>query len=198
MLPDYPQIKEKLREFQISRMELVDRMNLGIFSEIPSTRIFEGHKDLIVREDNTIDETEIKRMSAEIDVKLSEIEDQPMELILKKLDAAASDISKQKAEMIIETVNKATEQVGNVVNCKGSPFTIEHFFEAIKKMWIDFDEFENPYLPPVVAGEKAYESMNKVLPLLETDDRVKKEFSEIIEIKKAEWRARESNRKLVD
>ena len=121
-----------------------------------------------------------------------------MELILKKLDKATSDISKQKAQMIIESVTKATEQVGNVVHCKGRPFTIEHFFEAIKKMWIDFDEFERPYLPPVVAGEKAYESISKVLPLLETDARIKKEFADIIEMKRAEWRVRESNRKLVD
>lgn len=198
MLPDFPKVKKKLRDLQISRMELVDRLNLGFFSQIPSQRIFEGKKDLIIREDGTKDETEFRRISADIELKLSEIEDKPINEIIKKLDAATTELSKQKANMIIESINKAVQEIGNVVDCKGVPFTINHFLEALRKMYIDFDEYERPYLPPIVAGEKAYASINKVLPLLETDPGVKKEFSQIIDKKREQWRARESNRKLVD
>jgi hypothetical protein len=198
MLPDYPKLKEKLRELFYERLRYEEKKKLGVFAQIPITRIFEGNRDQIIRENGEVEETMIKQMAAEFSINLTEIENLTPEEILKKIDHISEELSKQRVQMVLEAVEEGTKKVGNYYNHKGKPYTAESFLMTLNNLWIDFDENNNPILPPITAGKEAYEIINNVLKSAFKDPEFVSKYSAIIQQKREEFRARESNRKLVD
>lgn len=197
MLPDYPNLKKKLKNLLIAHMKKIQSGYSYPLSKIPKTRIFEGNKFIIVHDDGTEEEAKVKRMKAEMKITLKEIEAKKPQIILDKIYAAAKEIAIQQSKIFYKQIEKAVEKVGNVIDVGGRPFSINDLFKMFEKLQLDFDENGRPYLPTFICREKAYESISEVLPQLDTDPECKKRFAEIIAKKKEEWRAREINRKLV-
>lgn len=197
MLPDFPNIKAKLVKLLLSKTRMAQSLNLGPLADIKKTKQFEGNKAFLIREDGSIDEIEFKEFGANLPITdLKSVESQTPEDIIKMFNNAGKDIAKQQSKLTYEKINKGVKEVGNVIDAGGKPFCLDDFFRAIEKIQIDFDNFGNPYMPTFVGGQKAIESVYKVLPQLE-DPLYKKRYNELMEKKKEEWRDRESNRKLV-
>jgi len=197
MLPDFPKLKKRLVKILIHTMEERQSKYSETVSLIPQNRVLEGNKVIIEREDGSIDEMKNYIISSKIEYDLSEIEDIPPEEILKKIDKVSMDIAEQKAKMMYNEIKKTVEKVGNVTDLRGKPFTIDSLIKAYEKVWIDFDKNEKPIFPVLSVGPELYESVVKVFEKLETDPEAKNKFEQLIEKKKAEWRDRENNRKLV-
>src|SRR3972149_8963462 len=199
MLPDFPKLKEKLRKKRlIPYIKITESKYIGGLVEIRKKPLYEGNGSILVREDGTIDRMKPKKIASEkIPINLKEIENITPEDIFNKLDKASEEMAKQKFHMIIEKVSKSAENVGNVVDVKGRPFTIDDFLKMVDIIWLDFDENGNPLLPTFLIGDKLYQSVSEELSKLETDPSIQKRYSEIIERKGEEWSARESNRELV-
>jgi predicted DNA-binding protein (UPF0251 family) len=197
MLPDFPKLKEKLQKLLIARTKMVQSAYMNPLSDVPKARIFEGNRTILVREDGSVEEIEIKEMKAEMEINLKEIETITLPDILEKFDTTAKELAMQQSKVFYDEIGKAVEKVGNVIDIKGKSFSIDDFLKMLDMIWLDFDENGNPNFPTIVAGEKTFKSISEVLPQLETDQECKKRLAEIIERKREEWRARESNRKLV-
>ena len=199
MLLDFPKIKEKLQKIYTLRMKSHSPFYSGPLSESPKIMIFEGDKYVIVREDGSVEESEFEEMKAkiEIDPDLENIEEITPEQILKKLDDAANELAIQQSKLFYNRIDEATRKAGTSFSADGKPFCIEHFFEMLDKISIDFDENGKPIMPSINIGKDMEESVRNVISESGKDPQNKKRFDDIIERKKEEWRVRKSNRKLV-
>lgn len=197
MLPDYSNLKNKLKEVLLLRMEKIQSIHSHIISDVNRGRIFEGNKSIIIREDGSFDETNFKEIYTEFNIKVEDIENLSPEEIIQKIDDAARDLADQKTKFMFDELGKALKKVGNEINVGGRKFSIQDFFDILRKIWIDFDDAGNPYLPTIYAGEKLAKSMVEEFRKYENDPKYRSQFEEIIEIKRQEWNAREDNRKLV-
>ena len=197
MLPDFPELKNKLNNLISAKMKENQSVLLNPFSQVNKAQIHEGKRSILIREDGTIVEFEMKVMKANININLQEISKLTWNDIMNKFHEATIEMARQQAKLFYEELDKSVTKVGNIVEVKGGEFKIDHFLNMIEKMELEFKEDGNPYLPTVVAGDTAFERISEVLPQLETDPQVKKHFAEIIDKKREEWSARESNRELV-
>ncbi|MFN0157083.1 MAG: hypothetical protein ACKVRP_03305 [Bacteroidota bacterium] len=197
MLPDYPIFKNLLEDFLTERMRLVSFEAISPLSEIPQQRLFEGTSGVIVREDGTKDEVEIHPMSEEMSWRFDEIDSLTMHTVIERIDKVALLMARQKAEMAYGEISKSVKKVGNDFDVRGEPFAPKHFFAMLKKIWMSFDEFDNPIYPTIVAGTDAAAGFKKVMAQIDGDAQLKKELSELIETKRIEWRVREADRTLV-
>lgn len=197
MLPDFPEIKNKLRKLQLAYINRAEAMRLGPLSEVPGHIVFEGDKLELVHEDGSIEQTVIREITVEREIDLTEVEKITPEAIRQRLDAIAEERAFKKSKILFEDLDKAVRRTGNIIDVGSKPFCIEDFFRMLEMILLDFDENDEPLLPKIVAGDKISESIAKVLQQAEVDPQSKKRFKEIIEKKRMEWRDRETNRKLV-
>jgi len=197
MLPDYPYLKEKLHKLFISQIKAAHSRYMIPFSDSPKTFIHEGNKIILVREDGSIEDLEIKETKSNIEINLKKVETMPFDTMLIKADTIAQEMAMQQSKVVFEELDKGIKKVGNFIDAKGKPFSIDLYFQMLEKMLLDFNEDGNPNLPTIIAGEKAFKSISEVLSKSDIDPTYIKTFDEIISRKREEWRVRESNRKLV-
>jgi hypothetical protein len=65
MIPDFPVLKEELNGAITRFMRDRFKFHQGPLSDVPQGRIFEGRRNIIVREDGSEDETKMQELSAE-------------------------------------------------------------------------------------------------------------------------------------
>ena len=198
MLPDYPEAKNKLKIRLLKEIQETQARESGFIGKIPRSTVFEGDHSVIVRDDGTIQETNFKEIAATMTFTKEELSAATPEDLRIKMKVAAQDMAQKQTEMAFEVMNTEISKVGNSVDGKGRPFSIDLFFEAYEKIQIDFDPITQlPRLPTFVAHPDIVEKMAEELKKLEGDPGCKKKFEDLIAIKKGEWLVRENNRKLV-
>lgn len=197
MLPDYPQFKGKLSELYIERLKNVKKKLMVTFGDVPLNKMFEGHKSVLIREDGTRDEIEFKSIRANIEINLKDIDKLTLSDVIKKIDSMAEEMARQESIYAFAEIEKSVEKIGNVVDARGKGLTPTIFFEMLDKIWIEFDENNNPILPQIVTGKDLFESSKKLFEELESNPGHKKRLDEVIEKKRREWLDREGNRTLV-
>jgi hypothetical protein len=197
MLPDFPIIKEKLKKLSNAQFKAAMLAYLGPFSDIPRSMVFEGDELIIVREDGSIESTPLTEMKVERQIDLTQVERMTPDIVRQHIDSAAKEMAIQQSKVLLEDLNKSIRKTGNLIDVGRRPFSIEVFFKALERIWIDFDGNGNPIMPTIVAGDKTSEAVAKVLREAESDPQCRARLKEIIEIKRMQWRDREANRKLV-
>ena len=197
MFPDFLKVKGRLQKMLDYEMKQAHLSHMGPLADIPKSIIFEGNKTVVVREDGSVEEGGLEESRVEIRVELAEVEEMTPEMVLDKINSAAEDMAGKMKKSFYEQIEKSAEEVGNVVDANGQPFSMDLFFEMLEKIDRDFDEDGNPSLLMCPVNPKLYPSVAKVISQSEGDPEDDERYKEIIERKKEEWRARESNRKLV-
>ena len=197
MLPDYLKTKEKLGKMLNSEMKKAHLQHLGPLANAPVSRMFEGNKSIIVREDGSIADMSPQEMKVELMINLAEIEGMSHEMILDKINTMAKKMAEKQAKLSYEVIGKAAEEVGNVVDADGETFSIDLFFQALEKIDRDFDESGNPSELTCTVNPKLFHSIAKIIKQAKTDPKINKRFKALMERKREEWRVRENNRELV-
>lgn len=197
MLPDFPEMKEKIFKDHFKRLNNRINGNMFPFNEISAHRMHEGHRHIIVREDGSEDEINIRKISAEMEISIKEFEKSSRAEVFKKLDGVAKEISMQKTKMILDELETATNKVGNSFDFSGKKLEPEDLFKLFEKIWLEFDENGKPIFQQIVAGEAAFKAITRVFEEIEKSDVFKSKFDKLIDKKREEWRDREANRKLV-
>lgn len=190
MFPDFLKTKERLQKMLYDEMQKVRLKHMAPLANVRELMIFEGNKNVVIREDGSIEEMNPKKITTELQVKFEEVDKMSHEMILDKINQAAEEMAVKTSELFFERLTKITDETGNVISADGAPFSIDLFLELLKKMEIDFDEAGNPSELSFVPFTS---SMSRVISQAEADPR----YQAIIERKREEWYAREGNRKLV-
>ena len=199
MLPDFIKVKDKLRKIQAYMMEHTLLSHMGPLANIPVSIIFEGNKTVVVREDGSVEEKNLEEATAELAIRLEEVENMTTEMVFDKINRVTEEMAGKLKKSFYEQLGRSATEVGNVVSVSvgGKPFSIDMYFEMLEKIEIDFDEAGNPGQIICPVNPKLFPSIAKVISQAKDDPDTDRRYKAIMERKREEWRARESNRKLV-
>ena len=196
MLPDFPNIKKDIYKKLIAPYMKVMKSNyLGAMSQIPERKIHEGSNSLMVRSDGTEETMKPKEMSGEFSYNNSDVKDMIPEDVFRKIDGAIKQMCTEISNDIIGKIETACEETGNVVSANKERFSVEHYFKLLEKIEINFDDNNNPVLPDVLIGDPTI--VAEELKKIGEDKTLRKRLENIINRKREEYNARESNRELV-
>ncbi len=197
MLPDFPEIKQKIAERLNQYFVQAEKQYSGFISEIPQKKIMEGKSSKLVRENGQLVDNKTKELSVKIEIPKHKFENLNPTEILELINDAAKQMSDQKSIMVFDGIKNAVEEVGNNIDLKGKQFKIQDFFKMLETIWVEFDSEGKAYFPTLVINPATADSINKEMKKLEDDHDTQKQFNEIIGKKRLEWNERENNRKLV-
>ncbi len=194
MLPDYTKAKEIFRDhlFELfaKRIKAINPLSI-----VPSKTIVEGDGATIVRENGESAPFDFQGLSSSITHTYKDIPYKTVSDIYREFIRMADEFAEQQFILTIKQVDKAAEKVGNTAS---GGLTAESFFELTRKRLIPFDENGQMKNQMLVINPANVEYIKDLLNKIDTDPELKKEYNEIIEIKKREWHDRENSRRLVD
>lgn len=195
MLPDYPESKARLRELLTHPLAMAQQA--GIFSQMKTRRMFEGHRMGIVREDGSVDVSGLQNFKSELKIELKDIESMTTADILQKMLGQARELHFKKSKAMFEKLHEENDGVGNALNLQGRPLTPELFLEHFRRIQIGFEEDGKPRMPTILCGQEAAKIFQRIMQKIEEDPSLKSEFARIMDEKRRAWLDRESSRKLV-
>lgn len=196
MLEAAPKLEQELDELLNDYVESAVSMFSPVISEIDRHRVFEGHRNLMLRDTGEVDETDIRKVSGEAELKVETILYGTIQEILETFLPAAESMASGQMQMLIETLNETTEKTGNKVEGHGQPLSFDLILETLEKIEIAFDREGNPEMPTMMV----HPDMRARIEALGNDPKkneFEKQQQQLIDRKRLEWRAREANRTLV-
>jgi hypothetical protein len=197
MLPDIPPIKREISKALLKFVAGRIRENLGVIGELRSYFVKEGARVVIIREDGSVDETNMGWASAELSLDYAEVPMLTHADVLAKLDQIAQQIASQMSQQAFATIREAVDAVGNTVDAGGRPISADTCLEMLEKMHLDFNEDgTHREVTIVVHPEQGKETMAAFRQMID-DPRYSGRYKALMENKWKEWRDREAARKLV-
>ena len=197
MLPDFPNTKNKLATILNNLVKLAVKKD-PLLSQVKEVPVFEGEGLAIQREDGTIDRTNFKKIESPITINKNEIIEKGINAYIDNVIPLARGIINQQKAYMFSEISRVTEEVGNVVNAQGQPFTFDLFIQLVRKIEISFDDNDKPIMPTLTVSPDIGKKLSDPKCDWNTNPEYIKRFEEIINQKRKEWHDRESNRKLVD
>ena len=193
MLPDFLKTKEKLQKRLDYTLKQAILSHLAPIDDIPESISFEGNKTVTIYEDGSVSETNPKEMGVKLEVKLEDVETMTHEMVLEIINCLARKIAEKQKKLFYEEIGRFADEVGNVISGDGNSLLIDMLYQMLEKIPRGFDEEGNPTELRVAVSPNLFSSIPNIISQVEADPR----FHALIERKKEEWHARESNRKLV-
>ncbi len=189
----FPELEEKLNRLVEQALNNVISGSSSLLNNITRSRCFEGNKSLIRRSSGEEEETEKRHSSGETEIPVEKILYGSIENIFEHYKQAAVAMAYEQEKFLLESIDRTVQNTGNVVDAKGQPLSPEAILQLLEMVEINFTEGGKSMTSSFACSPSARE---KLQPLL--DDLVKtKEYKELIERKRNEWRDREANRTLV-
>jgi hypothetical protein len=198
MLPDWPEIKQELADLQLRQTMKAAAEKGPIAAELPHFVMHEGDKMTFETADGDIRELELERVEAKYVIPLDSVSSQSLEAALKHASDMGSQMAKQMSDHLLATLDEAVGSAGNVVDAGGRGFSFLLLLQLFEKLQVDFDDFEQPYLPTMLVPPKMTEVAGATLRAVSEDRVLSTLWMAALSKKREEWRARESHRKLVD
>lgn len=197
MLPDFPDLKDELHKLFMTKLKLSIQEQAPLIAIIPRRRYHEGEGGMSVREDGSVESTELEEYSADVTYDLAEIKDLTLEEAFSRYQEIVGQVAKQQEKTVISRVSEAARSVGNQIDARGKELSPDHVLEMLETVRIDFNEEGNPIWPTLVLTPVTKEKMEEVQRQLE-EEPYKSRMEELVQKKRQEWNDRESSRKLVD
>jgi hypothetical protein len=198
MLPDYPELKRKLREDLNQQLQLLVIHNAPLVREIRQSCQAEGDRFTYENTEGEHVTKKFREISAEFEVPANLSSAEMNEQFRVKMVEAAKAIAQQSEGMLFSTMEEVTTRVGNTFDARGRPFEPNMLWDMIERMQMDFDEKTGePKLPTVVLHPDMMKAIAPKIPEWEADPQMQKRRREVLARKKVEWNDRESLRKLV-
>lgn len=197
MLPDLPGLKRDIQKAFDRYLWIQVNVRFGVFSKVPRHAINEGNRTCVVRPDGSRDESELKKASTEISVKLDDVPQLTLEKRLAMLNEMADQTARQMSEHFFGMLNEVLDKAGQVVDQKGQPFDAEAVFAVLEKMQFEFDESGQHNEISIVVPPALAPKAKEVFERIQSDPVLRKRHDEIMVRKRMDWRDREASRKLV-
>lgn len=199
LLPDYPITKRYLQKLVREKVRAAQKRSMGLFSDIPETKLHEGSRCLLIRNDGSESTIEMERVeaSAELAHDIRNLETLEYKDLVAVMDQLGEELGQQQSKLIFQQIDEAATLAGNVGD-SSKPFK-EQFFDMIQRMDMDFRSDGSPVEQVLVVGsEEGKLKMQKQLDELFSDSESRNRFESIMHQKKREWDDREAARNLVD
>lgn len=197
MLPDFPEVKSELVDMLVEFLKTRINNYLGPLSEIPRSKVFEGDGHTLTRSSGEREQITFQEYRAGFRVSDEELPTLSMDSLLERLDKTAEEMARQQAQSVFSQVSEAVERVGNVVDAEGKRISAQMILDVLSKMHVEFNSDLTPQWPTLFIPPGLSDALQLAQEEYESDPELKKQFSQLVERKREEWRAREASRKLV-
>jgi hypothetical protein len=199
MLPDYPEIKNRIKNLMHARIRKAQEVNLGVFNQVKELILHEGDRILLIREDGSEDEIWPKSVEFTVTRRwdLREIDKITPGEIIGVFDSVGEGMATEKGKQIVQVIEEACTKTGNVINQNKT--LLERFFESHEKILMDFHDNGTPIFPTLVAGsQETVDKLQQVLDEIQSTPELLQRWNKLLDKKRAEWNDREASRNLVD
>jgi hypothetical protein len=199
MLPDYPELKDKIksiftyhmREHKKSVFPLQGMVNTQVIHEGTHPEYQSEYKGKFKDE-----KLNLKTYSANAQFDKGELKNMTLkDVFLRHLDTVEKMGREIEYESIKELSHKL-EEVGQTTKIT-KEITPDDILKSIEGVALSFDENGKARLPTLMAAPETADKFQKAFTKLDEEPYLTK-FRDLIEKKKREWNDRESNRKLAD
>jgi len=167
-----------------------------MIGQVNRHRVHEGSSSAMHRESGEVEDVEIQKIEAGVELPTNTLLYGPLDDLLKSFREIGRELGAQQEMIMFDTFEQATSKTGNVVNDKGSPLTTDLFFQVLETIEIDFDGNGSPRMPTMVVNPAMAEQIARLQQESDRPD-VKARYDALMRKKKMEWRAREADRTLV-
>jgi hypothetical protein len=168
MLPDFPSTKKIVHDAHSRIMFKAMNAARGIFSDVRVRPIKEGTQTAIRRPGGKVADTKMHKLQVSQTIPMSAVETWTDQQVIEHYEKMGQQMGEKQARTTYEEINKVTEETGNVIDAKGA-LTADVFFEAIEKIWIEFDSEGKPRLPTMVIHPHQAEDWKKLGELMDAD-----------------------------
>ncbi len=198
MLPNLPALRIDLARRQDEFVKTQIHRRLGVFSESPTHIVHEGRSLRMVRSDGDVDDSELKRASAEISVLDEEAITMTHAERLEKLDQLAAELAPKIVSIFVSTLDSVLQAAGQTVENQGKPLTGESILAVFEKIERDFEPDGTPSpLSFFSTQADMYPAFQRAMEEIERDPQLKARMDALMQRKKEQWIDREASRKLV-
>ncbi|MFG1799503.1 hypothetical protein ACGFI4_04905 [Micromonospora carbonacea] len=195
-LPDYPSLKQDISAILSEVVERYRDAQLGPFARSPRMHYHEGDTADFSTVQGEVKDVEFRDFSLEQRLTLSALPTMTHEEILGIMASFGSDFGSKVARSFHEHLGQTLEEAGQTVSIEDGPIDADFLLRVLESLEIDFDDNGNPNPLDFVGGSG--EVRRKILQIQSEDERFQEKSKEIMDRKREQWSARESNRKLVD
>jgi len=115
-----------------------------------------------------------------------------IECFLETIDHASNSGVDSLVPQLFSVLREACEESGQVVDCKGEPFSFELVLKLLEKIEITFDKDGSPSMPTMFVHPSMIKVLEENMP---TEDQ-KNQMDQLIARKKDEYFAKKRTRKL--
>lgn len=199
-LPRYRQLKVKLSKLFIDIFTEAAKKELGPLQDV---KRFTQHEGKVLRH-NTLDndlkqkQLNYQEFKTEYTVEYAKVPTTTPQEIIAMMQEKGKEYGVAQAKHSYSVISQVTEEVGNVVNNQGEPFTVESYFEVMDKIQMDFDDDGRPVWPTMVVPSSNFERAKSVMQDIETDPVARERLEKVVAKKKEQYDADQARRKLVD
>lgn len=120
-----------------------------------------------------------------------------MKNIDTQMRAVASDMASLLEQTFQANFERVTAEVGNAVDAKGAPMTLELYLDMLERIEIEFNQFGFPKMPTLAGSASTLETLRKEFDRFRTSAVLRDRANAVLRKKLEEWRDRESRRRLV-
>ncbi len=178
-------------------------MNIAIhrtplLSLASTVRAHEGDSFAIEREDGTVERSKYREHKVSCRVDLREISQRGVDAVVPLLSKVREGIERDMAQTLFKEVERTSDKVGTSVNAAGRQLTAELLLEAFERIEFAFNDDGSPRLPTLVIHPDQVTRVQTELSRLCDEGELKQRMAQLIEKKRAAWRDREADRRLVD
>jgi hypothetical protein len=196
MLPDYTKAKSEIRKLIERNFKRRVDAYLGPYA-FKEYRIFEGRNYSTKTDDGKTLTGNLKEFSGTYTIRAEDIKSGDPTNIFQELDTLAKDMAEQQIKMFLGELGRVCHDTGQEFDFEGRKFSTEMFFAAMEGIQIDFDEKGNMNKLMLILGPSLYQRAQEILQEIDTNHDLKKQYNDLVEKKRLDWRDREASRKLV-
>lgn len=197
MLPDFPSLKAELAREHRRKVEAEIHAQMPIVSKIRSVRFHEGNGFSFERHDEVIETQEFQDVKMPVQVSARLEFSETVQAMKEQVRNVASDMAAHLEAMLFRTLERTSKEVGNAMDMKGQPFTLESYLDMLEKVDMDFDSFGMPEFPTQVIHPSMGPTVRAEFERFKTSSVLRDRAESIMQQKRKDWRDRESRRRLV-
>lgn len=198
MLPDFPQIKQRL-EHEIHQKILAETKD-PLLSRIPRHELHEGHAMSTGDVHGHTRTTDLEEHTFEFTITPADVITNGPDAYATKYRIALTQHNDALSKYFFTHMKKINDETGNSIDARGQPLSKELLLEALRRLEWTFNDdgtVDKSSLTLIVNPQ-----IGKILqtqgPTWENDPDFIKAYNEIETQQRKDWRDRESNRRLVD
>jgi hypothetical protein len=195
MLPDYPELKGRFEAIFSRFMNARVKEKLGpTFRSMRQQRIFEGKRSSIRRASGSEDTTAFEETGVGLQFAFDEIPRLGVLDVLKRLDEMADKMAREISQRLFASMNATLDKHGQSLNAGGRPPSAELILEMLGGLEMSFEDGK-PGIQLVHHPSMTEEFQAAAAELMNDPDKSRL-YRDLMDRKREEWRARESDRSL--